>query len=211
MSLQPPSYDPSTSWVPKMSWPLIDTTRRMLDSPAMKKNVKKSTYAILYPDGDRFDTPVFVKVPMKRGLPSAHSVHDMEVGLWMDGSRGACAAAEDLSALSYHVNRFPFDSVDELPYAYTVVVSTQRTQGGNVFPVNALINRLVPGLLNPWRGNVLVVRHGRTRARRVVAVRELELAAAIVTRVLRDQLVGMEDLSGRDTCRSQTDPAAPDL
>ncbi|KAJ7079403.1 hypothetical protein B0H15DRAFT_954039 [Mycena belliarum] len=185
MAPPPPNWDPASRDIPMMSWDLIDITRDAIETPSMKMNVKKSVYSILYPDGDMFTKPVFVKVPMKRGLLSANTVHDMEVG------------AEDLSRLSYYVDRFPFDNVDELPNAYTVVVTTQRTKGGNVFPVNELINRMVPGLPSLWRGNVLVVRHGTTTARRIVATRELELAAAIVTRVFRDQLVGMEDLEGR--------------
>jgi hypothetical protein len=61
---------------------------------------------------------------------------------------------------SLHVDRFPFDEPNDLLHSYTIVVASQRSSGHNIQPLNNMINHMVPGLVTPWRGNVLVFKHG---------------------------------------------------
>jgi hypothetical protein len=115
-----------------------------------------------------------VQVPVKRGVEVLLDVDDMETEFWTDATRGSDSATQDLEGLSVHVTE---PIAEDSGHTYSVVVTSQRTRGGNVYAVNDLVNALVPGLSNPWRGNVLVFHHAKGTQQRIVNVLEGGIAA----------------------------------
>lgn len=113
----------------------------------------------------------------------ASTVDDMDTDLWIDAGRGAGSAVVDNSSLSLNITRFPFDEPSDMRYTYTVVVTTQRESGGLVHEVNHFINALIPDLPKPWRGNVLVMCHGRQPGSPIINMADGD--EAIVEAILR--------------------------
>ncbi|KAJ7075977.1 hypothetical protein C8R43DRAFT_1143717 [Mycena crocata] len=182
----------TTRLVAPMDFAFVNVTRaRVVDFH--QDTITK--YAWLWPDGEIMGEPVFVRVPAKYGVRVPLTVEDMDTEVWLDSSRGACNSTEDLEDMSITIDRIPLDAPNALTFAYTVVVASQRREAGNVFPVNALVNKLVPGLANPWRGNVLVFRHGKTQKRKIIGVSESsrEQVQSIIQYTISSQLVGTQD------------------
>ncbi|KAJ7076577.1 hypothetical protein B0H15DRAFT_955343 [Mycena belliarum] len=98
-----------------------------------------------------------------------------------------------------HVVKFPVDSRATATYTYSVVVTSQRTSGGLVFPVNACVTDLLPVDSQPWRGNVLVFKHSSRVGWPIIGVTESskELVNTIVSYVISEGLIGVEDLGGQ--------------
>ncbi|KAJ7444392.1 hypothetical protein B0H11DRAFT_2250079 [Mycena galericulata] len=144
-----------------------------------------------FPDGDIVRRRVWIGVPVVRGVKTAVCVEEMETEMWIDCARGGSSTAVDYGARSITVKRFPFDSTRDLKYAFTIVVSTQRNEGPNVYPENELINRMVPDLPRPWRGNVLVFKHGITSKRRIIHISESDgyFVEVLLDGILRDGLL----------------------
>ncbi|KAJ7507785.1 hypothetical protein B0H11DRAFT_1902814 [Mycena galericulata] len=151
----------------------------------------------LIPDGDEVKHRIWIKTPVKRGLRRALTVEDLDTDIWLDCGRGAGSAVSDSHAFSLDIRRFPFDEPKDMRYTYSIVVTSQRTTGGVVHPENDYINSLVPERDVPWRGNVLVFRHGRTAAKPIINMSQgdQQLMEAILTKVFREDLVNLEDLT----------------
>ncbi|KAJ7084465.1 hypothetical protein B0H15DRAFT_951666 [Mycena belliarum] len=106
---------------------------------------QRSQWGWLYPDGNSVNHRLWVRVATEA---------------WIDGGRGGRASTDDVAVSTYFVQRFPFDEPRDLDYGFYVCAADQRVTGPDVHPVNNLINALVPDLVAPWRGNVLVLKRG---------------------------------------------------
>jgi hypothetical protein len=104
-------------------------------------------------------------------------VDDLDTDIWFDAGRGVGQASSDLTDRSFQVDWYLLDEPRDLTYSYTIVVAPQHTSGANVHPVNHLVNGLVPELVTPWRGNVLVFRHGKTANKVLINIEEKNLDA----------------------------------
>ncbi|KAJ7607069.1 hypothetical protein DFH06DRAFT_1149542 [Mycena polygramma] len=146
-----------SAMVPVSSLSFVSTT-----SPkTVAQGFARKQAAWLYPDGDQIGRRVWVRVPVVRGLTRAYWPDQLETDMWIDGGRGGSGPTTDVSQHCFLVDRFPFDEPQELDYAFWIVVADQRTWGPDVHELNTIVNRLVPGLAHPWRGNVLVFKRGK--------------------------------------------------
>ncbi|KAJ7126124.1 hypothetical protein C8R44DRAFT_874497 [Mycena epipterygia] len=179
-----------TTTVIRMRWVLIHFMRHSIKYTMTSSAKVKSAW--LYPDGDIINQRMWVRVPCVHGVKRACTVEDMETEKWIDCARGASTNATDYGRLSLTVHRFPFDEPVDLEYSFTIVVASQRFEGPNVYPVNDIINAMVPGLTRPWRGNVLVFKHGKTAAKPIINIQDEDttFVKILLKRVLRDGLVG---------------------
>ncbi|KAJ7098747.1 hypothetical protein B0H15DRAFT_797415 [Mycena belliarum] len=128
--------------------------------------------AWLLPDGAQIHKHLYVRVPLISGVIRAHDIQDVDCDMWMDAGRGRGEAAEDISGRVFRIDRYPLDEPRDLDHSWSIVVTHQDTRGPNAHPLNFHINSLVPDLAEPWRGNVLIFRHGRTSKKVVVGVEE---------------------------------------
>ncbi|KAJ6482245.1 hypothetical protein DFH09DRAFT_1107396, partial [Mycena vulgaris] len=126
--------------------------------------------AWLIPDGDQVHKQIYVRVPLLHGVLRASSVAQVDSEMWIDASRGIGEASEDLTPYTFHVDRYPLDEPRDLMHSWSFVVTPQDATGHFAHPINSMINRLVPDLAKPWRGNVLIYRHGKTAKKMVVGV-----------------------------------------
>ncbi|KAJ7751855.1 hypothetical protein B0H14DRAFT_3513061 [Mycena olivaceomarginata] len=117
--------------------------------------------------------------------------------MWIDGGRGGFEGTNDASLTRIHVDRFPFNEPRDLKHSYTIAVASQDQHGMFVYPQNHLVRDLEPGLLEPWRGNILVFKHGSTASKAIVNItdEDVALVEAILKRVLRDGLIEYSFLS----------------
>ncbi|KAJ7300445.1 hypothetical protein DFH08DRAFT_973866 [Mycena albidolilacea] len=152
---------------------------------------------LLYPDGNTLHQPYWVKAPVIHGLKRARKITELEVDMWIDGGRGGFEGTNDASLTSIRIDRFPFDEPRDLKHSYTIAVASQDQHGMFLYPENRLIRGLEPGLLDPWRGNVLVFKHGSTASKAIVNItdEDVALVEAILKRVLRDGLIEYPFLS----------------
>ncbi|KAJ7033484.1 hypothetical protein C8F04DRAFT_1184176 [Mycena alexandri] len=161
--------------LPEMDWPFVVFTRARIE---LEHTVgRKTVTAILIPDGLNLEKWVWVRVPLLFDLRRANHVDDVDTEMWFDAGRGGGSATSDLTRRSFHIDRFPTDEPHDLSNSFSIVVSPQHTEGPNVHPINHLINRLVPDLKEPWRGNVLVFRHGKTAAKSLINMEEKNFTA----------------------------------
>ncbi|KAJ7214215.1 hypothetical protein C8J57DRAFT_1538572 [Mycena rebaudengoi] len=152
-----------TTILPSTDWTLILNVRDAIRL-AVPSFLRKQS-AFLFPDGDQIHRRfLWVRVPIMRGFRRAARASQMDT------------------------DRFPRNLV----HAFTFVVASQRDTGPHVYPVNTLINRMIPDLDRLWRGNVLVFKHSTTNAQNIINIAEMDLALVeiILTRVLRDKMVG---------------------
>ncbi|KAJ7724237.1 hypothetical protein B0H16DRAFT_1736840 [Mycena metata] len=156
-----------TNELPGMQWHYVISTRQHIELIG-----RKTVTAILIPDGTDLDRWAWVRVPLLFDLRRANCVDDVDTEIWLDACRGSASATSDLTGRSFQINRFPTNEPHDLPHSFTIVVTPQHTEGTNVHPINHHINRLVPDLKEPWRGNVLVFRHGKTAAKSIVNMEE---------------------------------------
>ncbi|KAJ7079401.1 hypothetical protein B0H15DRAFT_954037 [Mycena belliarum] len=178
-----------------------DDEQRTTCMPTFVEDDPKVTtrLAFLFPDGETIRRCLLVRVPVKNGVRRPTSVDDMQVSMWLDCGRASGDASADLADYSRHVVKFPIDSRAAATYTYTVVVTSQRTSGGLVFPVNACVTDMLPPDSQPWRGNVLVFKHSARSGWPIIGVTESskELVNTIVSYVIAEGLVGVEDLGGQ--------------
>ncbi|KAJ7201233.1 hypothetical protein B0H12DRAFT_1244284 [Mycena haematopus] len=158
-----------------MHWDLVVWTREQIE--LTQTGDSKTVKAILIPDGGLMSHWVWVRVPVHAGLRRALTVDHINTDIWMDASRGAGSATSDLAGRSFQIDRYPLDEPRDLTHSYTIVVAPQHTEGHHVYPENALINKLVPELDKPWRGNVLIFRHSKTAAGFVINMEERDRTA----------------------------------
>ncbi|KAJ7445752.1 hypothetical protein B0H11DRAFT_1930436 [Mycena galericulata] len=178
-----------------MGWHNIRFTRHSVynANPAYPR----SHFGWLIPDGGAINHKIWIKTPVKRGIQRALTVHDLDTELWMDCGRGAGSPVHDSHAFSLSIGRFPFDEPKDMPYTYSIVVTSQRSTGGIIHPENNYINHLVPERTVPWRGNVLVFRHGRAAAKPIINMSEGDqrLLDAILCKVFREDLLNLKELT----------------
>ncbi|KAJ7451869.1 hypothetical protein B0H11DRAFT_2246292 [Mycena galericulata] len=153
-------------------------------------------YAWLVADGAIVKPLIWVPVPVKRGVRRALVVADMETDLWIDCGRGSSGPVAEYDAFTLRVLRFPFDEPKDMPYTYSILVTSQRTSGGVVYAENNYINTLVPERTVPWRGNVLIFRHGITAKRPIINMSEGD--TSLIKALLRkEDLINNEELGGQ--------------
>ncbi|KAJ7214777.1 hypothetical protein C8J57DRAFT_1732641 [Mycena rebaudengoi] len=160
-----------------------------LNSTLLKPH-RRTHWGWVFPDGDG-NARSWARVPVIAGLDKAHTTDDLETELWISCGRDGGVASYDLDRNTVKVDRFPFDEPRPLPNAFSLIISSQHVAGPNVQPINRLICRLIPDLPVPWRGNVLVIKHGATKNKPFINLtrEDTALVEAIVKRVLRDGLV----------------------
>jgi hypothetical protein len=126
----------------------------------------------------------WVKVPVIHGLTRARKITELETDMWIDAARGGFEGTSDASVTSVRIDRFPFNEPCDLKHSYSIVVANQDRHGLFLYPENTLINKLVPDLLQPWRGNVLIFKHGSTESKAIVNITDddVMLAEAILKR-----------------------------
>ncbi|KAF8193081.1 hypothetical protein K438DRAFT_1969565 [Mycena galopus ATCC 62051] len=146
----------------------------------------------LYADTWTISRPIWAPVPICQGSLVAYSASQTDAELWIDAGRGGFQGTMDSHVNCYRIDRFPPDDVAELKHPFTVVAARQGATGQFLYPVNRLINELVPELDVPWRGNVLVLKHGKTTLARIVHLEEQDYALVdvLVRHVIRNKLVG---------------------
>ncbi|KAJ6486494.1 hypothetical protein C8R47DRAFT_1072431 [Mycena vitilis] len=132
----------------------------------------KTVKAILIPDGVTLRSWVWARVPLHGDVQRAHSVDEVDTDVWLDAGRTGGSATSDLTRRSFRVDRFPLDEPNDLRHSYTIVVTQQYDTGPNVHPLNSQINTMVPDIAVPWRGNVLVFRHGKTAKTQLINVED---------------------------------------
>ncbi|KAJ7273857.1 hypothetical protein C8J57DRAFT_1505979 [Mycena rebaudengoi] len=193
MSLLPPLPPVITSFVPVMDWVIIHRVRDAIKSASPVFARKQS--AFLFPDGDQVNRRLWVRVPVLRGFRRAACASEMDTDRFIDCCRGGSSAATNLENTVIMIKHFPFDEPVDLVNAFTIVVAPQRNAGPRVYPVNQLITCLMPGRVRPWRGNVLVFKHGTTKSQSIINISEEDLTfvKAIIMRVLCDGLVGGDE------------------
>lgn len=107
---------------------------------------------------------------MIHGLERASKAH-----LWIDADRGGFEGTNNASLTSVHINHFPFDEPCDLKHSYTIAVAPQDQHGLFLYPCNRLINDLEPDLLEPWRGNILVFKHGSTPSKAIINIMDNDI------------------------------------
>ncbi|KAJ7259001.1 hypothetical protein C8J57DRAFT_1643763 [Mycena rebaudengoi] len=152
---------------------------------------RRTHWGWLFPDGDGHGTRSWARVPVVAGLNVAATTDDLDTELWISCGRDGGVASYDLDRNTIKVDRFPFDEPRTLSNAFSIIISSQHAVGSDVQPINRIINRLIPDLPVPWRGNVLVVKHGATKSKPFINVtrEDSALVEAIIKRVLRDGLL----------------------
>jgi hypothetical protein len=131
---------------------------------------------LLYPDGNTLNQQYWVKVPVIHGLARAQKITELEAEMWIDSGRGGLEGTSDASLTSIHIDRFPFDEPRDLKHSYTIAVASQDQHGMFSYPRNRLINQLAPDLLEPWRGNILVFKHGSKPAKEIINITDNDIA-----------------------------------
>ncbi|KAJ7492990.1 hypothetical protein B0H11DRAFT_1911430 [Mycena galericulata] len=150
--------------IPDMDWLSVVFAR--------EQRGDKTTVAWLFADGPHIHKRLWIKVPLLGKISRASTIDDVDLDLWMDAGRASGEATIDFTDRTFRIDRFPLDEPNDLKHSFTFVISPQHTTGPGVHPINHLINALVPGLDPPWRGNVLVFRHGCTSKKVIVKVEE---------------------------------------
>ncbi|KAJ7152249.1 hypothetical protein C8R43DRAFT_950855 [Mycena crocata] len=153
-------------------WEVEYSGRFLYYVPDWLQKFARYQYARLYPDGSHLSR-MFARVPVIRGLLRAFSVEQMEAELWLNATRGGGEASVNYDRNSLTVTRFPVNARDPLEFAYTIVVVDQRDTGHNVHPFNHKISKLTG---SPWRGNVLVFKHGKSSKHPIISMQREDVA-----------------------------------
>ncbi|KAJ7331504.1 hypothetical protein DFH08DRAFT_814824 [Mycena albidolilacea] len=156
--------------LPDMDYDGISETRERIEKHTPER--PRLQTCLLYPDGTRLHQRYWVKVPVVHGLKRAQKITELEADMWIDRGRGGFEGTNDASLTSIRIDRINTDSL------YTPETASSGTSS--------------PGLLEPWRGNVLVFKHGSTASKAIVNITDEAVAfvEAILKRVLRDDLIG---------------------
>ncbi|KAJ4491592.1 hypothetical protein C8J55DRAFT_557156 [Lentinula edodes] len=113
--------------------------------------------------GNGCDDPILVHIPLDSGISSFSSVDDLYIKPFIVPEEPTGIYAQDIRRR--YVNRFPFDCPSLLCHAFTFFYCDQM---GPFAHNRVLQKRLLieepeePTFTIPWRGNILVVKHGRT-------------------------------------------------
>ncbi|KAJ4494875.1 hypothetical protein C8J55DRAFT_554488 [Lentinula edodes] len=113
--------------------------------------------------GNGCEDPIIVDIPLDSGISSFTSIDDLYIKPFIVPEEPVGIYAQDICRR--YVNRFPFDSPSLLCHAFTFFYCDQM----GPFAHNRLLQKRLlieepeePTFTIPWRGNVLVVKHGRT-------------------------------------------------
>ncbi|KAJ7266040.1 hypothetical protein C8J57DRAFT_1510990 [Mycena rebaudengoi] len=163
----------ATTFLVEMEWGLINYARHMINIAI--PSYPRLQAAWLFPDGTRVRRRVWVRVPVIRGFKRAASAVEMDTNLFMNSTRsGPRYNSFDIGKSSICIDRFPFDEPVDLVHSFTVIVCPQHVEGVDVHPINHLITELIPDLAHPWRGNVLVFKHGSTASKNIINISEAD-------------------------------------
>ncbi|KAJ7086505.1 hypothetical protein C8R44DRAFT_893570 [Mycena epipterygia] len=181
-----------------MTWVFIDYVRFLIKSTS--PGYARIQSAWLFPDGVEVNRRLWVRVPVVKGLSRAYSATEMETELWIDAARGVAAGTMDGDLTSIRIDRFPFDEPIDLKHSFTIVGADQNFCGRHKYPVNNILADMVPDRAVPWRGNLLVFKHGKTAKKPIINIDDNDsaLVEAIIKRVLRDDLIGEEARNATD-------------
>ncbi|KAJ7671031.1 hypothetical protein B0H17DRAFT_1141671 [Mycena rosella] len=175
-----------TTTVPPMQWHHVTFTRSQIDLAGDVSTTVDSSWvglsrfqddshtvlAWLIADGSQLQKRVWVRVPLHQGVTRATTIDDVDTEVWFDTGRGIALSTSNLTGRTIQVDRFPLDTPHDLEHSFTFVFVSQRQAGPHIHQLNQTINSLVPDLPHPWRGNVLVFRHGKTAKKVLVNVEE---------------------------------------
>ncbi|KAJ7917303.1 hypothetical protein B0H13DRAFT_1870484 [Mycena leptocephala] len=172
---------PDTTTIVPMDWAIMDLVRQ--DVEAMKKFQPVSHTALLFPDC--LSAWEWVQVPLVAGIVKVFSVDDVNSDIWLNTHRGGGKATDDSAANTIRIDRFPFDEPCDLDHSYSIVTTSQRDTGPNVHPINVTISSWIPELHRPWRGNLLVFKHGKRAGKPLISVtsEDTVIVKAIIKRV----------------------------
>ncbi|KAJ7075048.1 hypothetical protein B0H15DRAFT_956864 [Mycena belliarum] len=152
--------NPETTVIPPMQWENVTFARSEVDDAVSAG--RNSVVAWLIPDGGQVQKRVWIKVALHEGVRRAQTIDDVDLDMWFDAARGFASPTVDMTGRTIRIDRFPADAPSNLQHSYTFVFTGQNTTGPNVHPVNLAIQKWAPDAERPWRGNVLVFRHGST-------------------------------------------------
>ncbi|KAJ7017287.1 hypothetical protein C8F04DRAFT_1279708 [Mycena alexandri] len=179
--------------LPSTNWDGVHFVRDLIKSK--KPGFARVQAAWLFPDGDITDFTnirrrLWIRVPIALNKRRAYNLEDLETEMWMNLNRVATGPTSDIDRNSVLVDRFPFDKPHPLEFAFYVLVADQSTSGPYVYPENGIINRWLPDLPQPWRGNVIVFKRGKGHGHPIINISEQDttFVEAIVKRVIRDGL-----------------------
>ncbi|KAJ7276038.1 hypothetical protein C8J57DRAFT_1505341 [Mycena rebaudengoi] len=211
-AILPPLPPQATTVLARMTWGTLDRVREIIQLTIPP--FLRAQSAFLYSDGNHVHDRVWVRMPVIRGIRFATNAAEMEMARFLDCYRGGNGPVIDLDRTSITIDHFPFDEPTDLPNSYTIVVSPQRSSGPDIYPVNGFITHLVPGRVEPWRGNILVFKHGLTKTKCIISMSEGDaaLVQCILTRVVQEGLNHNENAVEllRRRIRRYTPPFFPD-
>ncbi|KAF8177137.1 hypothetical protein K438DRAFT_1978784 [Mycena galopus ATCC 62051] len=159
--------------LPEMDWEIYGHIR-----DSMKGNEGKwerFQWGRLYADGAEIHTPMWAKVPVAHGIKVARKATEMECEVWVDADRGGYEGSMDGALTTIRIDRL---GPVELEHSFSVVVCRQSLDGHSFYPVNRWINKQLLDLPVAWRGNVLVLKHGKTAQKRIIHMRHEDFALA---------------------------------
>ncbi|KAJ7100067.1 hypothetical protein B0H15DRAFT_796765 [Mycena belliarum] len=159
-----------TTLIPRMEWEKVTFTRGQVEDAV--DDGRGTIKAWLIPDGDQVQPRVWVRVALQDGVKRAQTIEDVDVEMWLDAGRGLASATSEIARTTLRVDRFPTDAPRDLKNSYTFVFTHQRRTGPNVHPINQAMTQLAPDMETPWRGNVLIFRHGSTSKKVLVDVED---------------------------------------
>ncbi|KAJ7432782.1 hypothetical protein B0H11DRAFT_2260128 [Mycena galericulata] len=146
-----------------------------------KPRFKRLYRGLLYGSGAA--VPTFVEVPVRLGLLDTPHPDGLDTTWWIPAGNLPSASSVDLERTRITITHWPLNAASPLPSAYTICVAPQPQNSDNETPdthaINDQVQLIVPGLMNPIRGSVLVVKHSDTQLEHMEEADE-DLARSIV-------------------------------
>ncbi|KAJ7494784.1 hypothetical protein B0H11DRAFT_2227554 [Mycena galericulata] len=156
----------------------------------------KNLYRALF-FGTGATNPTLVQVPVRLGLVDTVHPDGLDITWWIPPGLQPNAAVVDLDETRITVTRWPLNATYSLPHAYTICIARQPhamdKKTTDSPEINDQLQALVPGLIAPIRGNVLVIKHTSEGIEHMDASDE-DLARSLVQGVLEEGLVGRTTL-----------------
>ncbi|KAF8143036.1 hypothetical protein K438DRAFT_1994318 [Mycena galopus ATCC 62051] len=168
---------------------MAPTALREMDWATYRYTWTRFQWGRLYADGSKIHTPVWAKVPVAHGIHVARKATKMESEVWIDADRGGYEGSINGALTSVRVDVL---GPVQLEHSFTVVVAKQTVDGLLFYPQNRWVNKHLPDLPNSWRGNILVLKHGKTAEKRIIHMRpeDFALVDLIVKHSSRCLIVG---------------------
>ncbi|KAF8209811.1 hypothetical protein K438DRAFT_2058800 [Mycena galopus ATCC 62051] len=83
----------------------------------------------LYADGAEIHAPLWVRVPISRGLKPAYTAMQTDAKIWINTARGGFQGTVNGASTSIQIDHFPFDDTTDLEHSFTFIVADQRHDG----------------------------------------------------------------------------------